>query len=176
MTIGDIGSIAIAILFAAVVLGLGATILEKIKDTQTDGLADFGNQSLTWAGNNTAIAFSAGDRINPGSVILYNNASKVNRGAGAQANYSVTSSAITIINSSPGGASGDDSGSWITSDLNASYTYNFGSAARNATDFGIIGTTTMAEFIPTIAIIAMAAVVIGIILVFFGRRKDEDVV
>jgi len=81
-TINDIGTIAIAIVVAAVILGLGATILEKIQGTQTV--------------NGTAF---------------------------------------------------------------------------NSTGFGLQGMVTMAEFLPTIAIVAVAAIVIGIILVFFGRRQ-----
>jgi len=81
-TINDIGTIAIALVVAAVILGLGATILEKLQDTQTV--------------NNTAF---------------------------------------------------------------------------NATGFGLTGMNTMAEFLPTVAIVAVAAIVIGIILVFFGRQE-----
>ena len=79
-TINDLGTIAIALVVAAIILGLGATILEKIQGTQT---------------------------------------------------------------------------------VNAT--------AFNASGFGLDGLNTMAEFLPTIAIVAVAAIVIGIILVFFGR-------
>ncbi len=81
-TINDLGTIAIALVVAAIILGLGATILEKIQGTQTT--------------NNTAF---------------------------------------------------------------------------NASGFGLDGLNTMAEFLPTIAIVAVAAIVIGIILVFFGRGR-----
>ncbi len=172
-TINGIGQVAIALLIAAVILGLGATILDKIKDTQSDDTASHANETLTWAGNNTAIVLAA-NRIIESTIILYNNASKVNKGSGVAANYSTTSNSITILNSSSG-PYGTNSGDWITSDLNASYRYKFGSSARNASDFGKVGVVTMSEFIPTIAIVAMAAIVIGIILVFFGRRKDEEV-
>ena len=80
-TISDLGTIAIALVVAAVVLGMGATVLEKIKDTQTS------------------------------------------------TNATVTS------------------------------------------DYGLTGLNTIAEFIPTIAIVAVAAIIIGIILVFFGRPR-----
>lgn len=43
--------------------------------------------------------------------------------------------------------------------------------AYNATNYGLTGLNTMAEFIPTIAIVAVAAIVIGIIIVFFGRQR-----
>jgi|TARA_Y100000034_G_C6903255_1_gene418402 hypothetical protein len=80
-TINDLGTIAIALVVAAVILGMGSTILEKIQGIQTV--------------NGTAF---------------------------------------------------------------------------NSSGFGLAGLSTMAEFIPTIAIVAVAAIVIGIILVFFGRR------
>ena len=44
-------------------------------------------------------------------------------------------------------------------------------SAYNTSGFGITGMVTIAEFIPTIAIVAVAAIVIGIILVFFGRQR-----
>ena len=81
-TISDLGTIAIALVVAAVILGMGATILEKLKGSQTT--------------NGTAF---------------------------------------------------------------------------NTSQFGLDGLNTIAEFIPTIAIVAVAAIVIGIILVFFGRQR-----
>ena len=81
-TISDLGTIAIALVVAAIILGMGATILEKIQDTQT---AD--------------------------------------------------------------------------------------KHAYNASGYGLDGMSTLSEFIPTIAIVAVAAIVIGIILVFFGRPR-----
>ena len=81
-TISDLGTIAIALVVAAIILGMGATILEKIQESQT---------------------------------------------------------------------------------ANA--------AAYNASEYGLSGLTTLSEFIPTIAIVAVAAIVIGIILVFFGRPR-----
>ena len=81
-TISDLGTIAIALVVAAVILGMGATILEKLQATQT-----------------------------------------INK------------------------------------------------TAYNATGFGLTGLNSMAEFIPTIAIVAVAAIIIGIILVFFGRPR-----
>jgi len=43
--------------------------------------------------------------------------------------------------------------------------------AYNASGQGLTGLTTMASFVPTIAIVAVSAIVIGIILVFFARGR-----
>ena len=84
-TISDLGTIAISLVVAAVIIGMGATILSKLQDQTT--------------GNATT-----------------------------------------------------------------------GTAAFNVSRFGIDGLNTIAEFLLTIAIVAVAAIVIGIILVFFGRQ------
>ena len=60
-------------------------------------------------------------------------------------------------------------GATILSKLKGQQTIN--GTAYNASTSGIEGLSTMAEFIPTIAIVAVAAIVIGIILVFFGRPR-----
>ena len=80
-SIMDLGSIAIALVVAAIILGLGGTILDEVQDTQT-------------------------------------------------------------VNST----------------------------SYNTSTEGLAGIETMAQFIPTIAIVAVAAIVIGIVLVYFARR------
>ena len=70
-TISSIGQIAIALLVGVVILGLGATILEKITQTQDDlsnTIPD--NQSFTWQGNNTLVSFDIA-RVQTGSVVVY---------------------------------------------------------------------------------------------------------
>ena len=60
-------------------------------------------------------------------------------------------------------------GGTILEKLQAGQTVN--GTAYNTSGFGMQGISTIAEFIPTIAIVAVAAIVIGIILVFFGRQQ-----
>ena len=163
-TISGIGQIAIAILIATVILGLGGTILSKMQATQTDASATIlNNQSFTWPGNDTLTSFDI-LRVQTGSVVTYCN----NTVLTLTTHYTVSSSGVNIINVSAPHA-------FDVCSFNMTYTYNFGSTARNVTGFGKQGMTTISEFIPTIAIVAMAAIVIGIILVFFGRKKDEEV-
>ena len=48
-------------------------------------------------------------------------------------------------------------------------TQTVGSVAANATGYGLTSLNTLSSYLPTVALVAVAAVVIGIILVFFGR-------
>jgi len=172
-----VGTLALAVLLGAVILGLGATVLDKIKDTQTDNTATtLNNVSLTWAGNSTAISLGQ-DRVLASSLKLYNNGSLVNQGSNP-GNYSVTSGTINITNVSSydagtGGLTFNDSLQWVTDKLNTSYDYKTGGAALNTTTFGLTSVNTMAEFVPTVAIVAIAGVLIGIVLLFFGRRQTS---
>lgn len=173
--IGDLGSFAIAILIGAVILGLGGTILDKIKTTQTDNTGVLSlNESLTWAGNNTAISFFQ-ESVQTGTVKLYFNGTFINQGA----NYTFSGNSIVIVNStnlwngSNHSENNHNPNLIVTNKINVSYSYSFGSSAKNTTEFGLTGVGTMSEFIPTIAIVAVAAIVIGVILVFFGRRRLE---
>ena len=52
---------------------------------------------------------------------------------------------------------------------NIQATQTAGSVAANATGYGLAGLNTLSSYLPTVALVAVAAVVIGIILVFFGR-------
>ena len=54
---------------------------------------------------------------------------------------------------------------------NIQSTQTAGSVAANASGYGLTGINTLASYLPTVALVAVAAVVIGIILVFFARRQ-----
>ncbi len=162
--INVIGSIALAILIGAVILGLGATILEKIKDTQTDkSITIPNNESFGWQGNNTEFVLVQ-NTITPSSGVAYCNATKLL----LDGNFSMSTGGIKILNTSkaPGGNATFDSCSY-----NVTYSYLIGSSALNTSGFGLTGVNTFASFIPTVAIVAIAGVVIGIILFFFGRTR-----
>jgi len=177
-TIASIGSIAVALMVVAIIITLNTTILEKIKKTSNENSGTIGNESLTWAGNATTITLGQ-PRFDTSGEIVSINGTRINKGSGVNANYSLNASGITFFNSttlfngSESPASDHLPNQIITDKINITYSYKIGSNVRNITSFGIDGQTQLVEFVPTIAIVAMAAVVIGLILVFFGRRKDE---
>ena len=161
----DIGKIGIALVVGAIVLGLGAGILTTLQSSQTNNVAaTYG--LLTWGGNNTAMGLGINDIV-ASSVVLKNNATTCNLGS----NYTVNAADGTITITNKSGTEYCGRSEWVTSNLNVSFNYYIGSAARNATGFGVRGVNTFASYIPTIAIVAAAAVVIGIMLVYFRRRN-----
>ncbi len=164
MNISTLGVVAISLLLAAVVLGMGGTILEKVQDTQSDDVGFNPNQSFTITNNNSETQFIEG-RVLTSSVIVYSNVTKMGLGV----NYTLTGSGVKVFTDQDGDIIDDIDSTFY----NMTYDYQIGSIAFNASNFGQSGIVTMAQFIPTIAIIAAAAIVIGILLVFFGRKKER---
>ena len=164
--IDDLGKVAISIIVFVVIVGIGASILSTMQTAQTNSAAST-YELLSWAGNNSAMG-TTNCPIVPGSFTLKNNATTVNQGD----NYTVslTGCSVTITNKS-----GDNWGGrseWVTSNLNFSYSYYFGSVARNATGYGLSGVNKLASFTPTIAIVVAAAIVLGAITLLFGRKIE----
>mgnify|MGYP001604332660 CR=1 FL=1 len=171
--IENLGMYAISIGTAIIIVAFMTILIQSMRDdtgiipdqTAIFGGANASNQSLTWAGNNTRISLLEARTFD---LILYHNGSKINKGR----NYTVNDDSVTILNESTSGVVGAQSG-WVTNTLNASYSYYFGSAARNTTNQGLLGQTTFASFLPLVAIALAGALIIGITLRYF-RRKELD--
>jgi len=165
LTITSLGIIAITLVVAAVILGLGATILDNIQGTQTDkSTTILSNESWAWPGNNTLQSFVQ-SRVITSSVVVWCNTSLLT----VNQNYTVSTDGVKIINLTASAGTGTIEHCVF----NMTYPYNYGSDSYNSSSFGLTGVSTMSEFIPTIAIVASAAIVIGILLMFFARRKEE---
>jgi len=163
-TIGSLGQIAIALLVVAVIIGLSSTILEKFTKIADDNSAQTGNVSLTWVANNTAIEIGQQQRFTGAGTVFNGSLGTIDNSLWE---IIVVNNSIVFHNTT--------AQIWNTDNLTLDATYLIGSSSRNISKFGVTGLITMAEFIPTIAIVAVAAIVIGIVLVFFGRKREDEV-
>ena|SRR3990167_3370895 len=169
----NLGMIAISIGIAVIMIIFMTIILQQIRD-DTGIVPDESNflgrnQTVSWVANNTNIP--AVERMG-GNVKVYNNATEVAAGGEGHGNWTFGEAGLTIVNATPSGRIGTQS-EWVTSDINFSYDYLFGSAARNATSKGILAQTTFASFMPIVALAAAGALIIGIALRYFLRRREE---
>jgi len=166
MNLANFGGIAIALVVAVVILGVMAAILATIQGTQpNDSTTRANNETFSFI-NGTAQGFGEGT-VETGSVVVYVNDSKINKGR----NYTTTSDAIIFLNETE---QADSIYEDLEADaLNVTYGYTIGSTARNITQTGLAANLSFASFLPVIAIVAVSAIVIGMVLVMFGRRKEE---
>ena len=176
MEVNAIPALVILFLIIGIVFSLNTDLLSEIRDTQDNDVSDRAtNQTVTWTGNNTAITLEH-DNIVENTFVLYNNGSEVKQGVNSVAgNYTVNSTfaEFYIFNSSPSGKVGFQS-EWVTNKLNVTYSYFIGSAQRNASAYGLKAQINFAKWSPTIALVVIIAIIIGVILFYIGRRINQN--
>jgi len=158
--LANLGNIAMALVVAAVIIGVMASVLVELQATQDDNQATKAtNETFTFI-NGTKQGFSEG-RVK--SVVVYNQTHVVTSVTGMS--YTLFEDGITFLNDT-------DETEWSgeADDLNVTITYNIGSEAYNITNTGQSSNLTLANFIPTIAIVAISAIIIGLVLIMFRRR------
>ena len=166
MQVNSLLNFAILFVIISVAITLGAEILEDIRETQDDDTSvQPNNESITWTSNNTAIALK-NDRLVDGTEVLYNGSKKVNKGANYTINY--TGGVIRLLNQTEWAFFNNSA----TLDLNLSYSKFIGSAQRNITDYGLSSQNTQAKWLPTVALVIIIAVVVGVLLTYLARRFD----
>ncbi len=178
-SISSIGTAAISIGVAIIVMTVMIIIVQTIGDTQTKDTTEsiVGNETLAWGGNNTAIQLAHG-RIVGGSETVYNNDTVVNRGSGDVANYSIDNvgGTITFLNSTLlwNGSTGQthNPNQLVTGNLNVTYQFLLASIAKNITSDGLAAQNTLASFLPLIALAMVGAIVIGIVIRFFLKPNQ----
>lgn len=164
--IGVIMTFVVLLLVIAVVISFGAETLNSIQYSQSNDVSTLANnQTLTWGGNNTAISLLANNIVG-GTFVLYDNGTKVNQGTNYTLN--LADGTVTIINITA------PVGGWITETLNASYSYFIGSDERNITGKGITTQVTFAKWLPTIALVLIISVILGILIVYLANRMKRE--
>jgi len=137
----------------AVIVGVGATILDQISVQQdtNDASTSVVNESLTVSFN--TIQTLTNTRLDNTTVTVTNS----------------TGASLSFLMSAAQGAAGQINITDATNDgndANVSYTFNarIQSAALNATGDGLSGLTTFSGFQPTMAVIVVAVIVISLLL------------
>ena len=173
---GDIGTIAIALGVAVIIITLTTILVQTMRDDTNivpDNTADVRNETFTWT--NGSFIDLRQRRIVENSERVYNQTS----GACCYRLLKNSTNLLTGSNYSMDYANGQirinnqSTGVWNTS-MNISYSYYIGSAARNATNYGLEGQNTFASFLPIAAMAAAGALIIGIALRFFMRKREGE--
>lgn len=154
---------AVTLFIVAIVFTLLSNVNTSFQGGMANQVATFANnQSLTWVANNTAIKLNADNVI---SVVIWNSSNVLNAGDGLSGNYTLNlvGGSVTFINGSDV-VIGTDT-------LNATVTYYYGSAARNITGRGVTSLNTTVSYLPTIALVLVASLIVGIVLMMFSRMQ-----
>jgi len=172
MNVAALGGIAITIIVAAIILGLGPAIMSSVQDS-TDDLSTLANnvtQDIA-AANNTFIRLTGvnpPDEIIAGTIRVYNtttgsailNSNSTSPYHNWTINYERYALQIDVNAGGMLGGFGYTTGDAWTVQCNASQK----SLAYNVTEYGKEGAGELASWIPTICLIIAAAVMVGIVM------------
>ena len=168
MDVGGILPIVILFIIITIALSLGSEVLTSLRDTQTNTITTtINNESLTWAGNNTRIVLSEHDIVD-GSLLLYNNGTIFNQAGSLNYSFIYENHSI-IIRNITGGAF-----QIITATLNLTYDYWIGSYPRNLTGYGLATQSTLSRWTPTIAMVIVFAIILGVIMIYLYQRFARE--
>jgi len=164
MSIGDMYPAVLTIVLVGIVLGVGLYVLSTFHDQITPDVA--GTQNLINASSgSTTLTDAALTNFNLSSVDSVINASAV---AGTFTNYTFTEAGVITW--------GVDIVANADLDLlNVTYTYTYDAdnSAQKAISTTATGLATFADWIAIIVVVIAAAIVLGVVLTSFGRRRNR---
>ncbi len=171
----NLAGLALVFLVVTIVISFGATIIKDLEDeTLTSAGETIYNETITSLGNDSATQLTncVGQVSSTWTPLYVQNATEAGFGTSGDLDGFGNNTDLLIT---PGGlisiSSEIDAASWGNSTtLNVTYscTYNSGDGDYNVTIKGADGLNTFADWLPTIALIVVAAVVIGIIVRYFA--------
>ena len=163
--IEGISGIAITLIVLAITLGLLAAINSSFSSNMQNSVGTNPNQTFTFTSGNGSFDLSAG-KLGIASVVVYAQQPSLVLSSN---NYSVNANTNTIV------FFNDTATNWYngTSLVNVSYTYYIGSTARNISDMGVQSTKTVASYMPLVALVAIASILVGLAM-FYLFKKGQD--
>jgi len=160
-----IATVALVFVVTVFVLVLGGTLLDDVQDSQIE------TTSTSYANVTMSSVTEVPQTLTYTDTAFFSSISGVtvtNATVGTlvgSANYSVVSgqNGATIV------FTGDDT-NWNNTNLNVSYTVSYIDADTqfNTTNYGMESLTEFSDWLPTLALIIIAAVIIGVIIRYFS--------
>ena len=180
MGVGALGGLAIVLVVAAIIISVGAEILDNVQGQSSPESRLQENITFTAAADEANVAitgFNSPQTLINGTLVLYNISDGACGATYRDTPMGVANYTLNVANNSVYiGFNDTASGiylNWSTGlDLCGSYDLTYYETAQyNVTQGGLEGTEIFGDWLDTIALIIVAAVVIGIIASSFGRQK-----
>ena len=165
LTVAALGGMALTVVVAAIIISMGSSILSGLQDIQEEiAYVTVTNEGPYIFPNATdATPYNLNVTYYPvTSITIFNGTSVVT----LSLNYSVVNAALGQYNITNWNNSLGD-----TESVEVNYTYSRPeyTTAYNATGKGLTGMITFANWIPMIALVVVAAIVIGVIVTYLGK-------
>lgn len=155
--LGDLPKTAVSLFTVAITLSLLALVLLSFNQQQLNSAGTSGNNTFAFV-NNSPVAVGQSNLV-PGSETVWNGTVLLLPG-----NYTVNyaGGTITVVNQTT---------VWFANNLNISYQYYIGSTAKNITGYGLTANNTLASYMPTVSLVLVAVLIIGLVFTMFRRNN-----
>ena len=166
----------LALVFAALVLVMGIILQQGITDTASSNeVVTIVNETVTGITNATAVAVGASGNCNFNSFAVVTAINTSNEFLLPAINYTIDGDAGTIVSTETTclGVNDGDSDFTCSYDLDVTYTYKWGGEACDAGNKTIAGLGTFADFWEIIVLAIVIGIVIGLLLIVFGGRRER---
>ena len=159
MSVGDMYPAVLTIILVGIVLGVGLYVLATFHDQVATTYTGTQNGVNTSTGTTTLTDASKTNFNMSALTVVFTNGSSVT-------NFTYTGAGVITW--------GANIASDQTSLVNTSYTYIYDAtdSAEEAVSTTITGLATFADWIAIIVVVIAAAIVLGIVLTSFGRRRN----
>jgi hypothetical protein len=163
MSIGDMYPTVLTIVLVGIVLGVGLYVLGTFHDQISPDLS--GSQNLINCSTPTTLTDAALTNFNLSKVDT-----AVDINGSAVTNYTFTGAGVITW-----GADLDLSCTTKSDLINITYTYQYDAAnsAQKAVTTTATGLATFADWIAIIVVVIAAAIVLGVVLTSFGRKRNS---
>jgi len=163
MSIGDMYPAVLIVIMVGLVLGVGLYVLATFHDQIATSQTGSQNEINTSAGT-TTMTDSSLTEFNVSSITAINASN-----GGSQTNFTFTGAGVItwgtdLIAMAQSGQS--------TLNITYTYIYDATDSPEEATTTTITGIATFADWIAIIVVVIAAAIVLGIVLTSFGRRRN----
>jgi len=169
--LGGLGTGIITLVIAAVFLILGLIVLQELRDTdviRTSQSSSVINETHATVNSLTKVVL--GGTASPGanSFIVSLVINSTNMAVIPASNYTIDSTAGTIIYSSAGNTMGYNGSRW-----NVTYSYKHGDSAFSSANTTLVGLGSFSDFWTIIVLAIVISIVIGLLLAVFGGSRKQ---
>jgi len=165
ITMAQFGSIVLGFVVVAIIISMGGEIFAGLQETQANGTtSSVTNDTINFAVNDTCYNIVEIDpNHNLPCITGLSSASNLSTSI-AIGNFSTSGCQCREIKAELNPAA------YVVGIYNVTYAYSYSSDSWNITGEGLEGAETFGDWLPTIAIVISAAVIIGIIITYFHFR------
>lgn len=164
-TLKDLAPIVIMLVIASIVTSVGTEVVSNVRDVEEDmssNIVTVSNESINFAANNTW--YGLVELYYRSLTSVMNASHDINTANFTAEKTGYNMGRIKLVSTTGAGNANISTGTYYVT-----YTHEAGTHAWNISSQGLESLETIGDWIPTVALVIAAVIVIGVIVLYFGK-------